>query len=94
MLAALDVTHDYAREIQDKVNEQQAVFDSAERAELLKDLQRMFFERNCCTLPIPTRSIDYYAINSRVQNMPPPPDAGQTAAFGLYRTQNIWLEDA
>ena len=94
VLGALEITDPYARELQDLVIEQQSVTDPEERAELLKALQRRIFTRFCCTLPLPTASVDYFPVGKRVKNMPPPPDGAQTAAFGLFRAHNVWLENA
>ena len=90
--AALEVTHPYARELQDRADEQAAEFDDDKRAELLKDLQRRIFTRYCCTFPLPVRTKNYLAVGSRLKNVPPPPDGDQTAAFGFYRAHNVWLE--
>ena len=90
--AALEITDPYASELQDRANEQAAEFDEEKRAELLKDLQRRIFTRYCCTFPLPVRTKNYLAVGSRLKNVAPPPDGDQTAAFGFYRQQNIWLE--
>ncbi len=90
--AALEVTHPYARELQDYADRQAATFDDEERAEILKELQRRIFTRYCCTLPLPTGTTKYTAVGSRLQNVPLPPDGGETAAFGMFRAQNVYLE--
>ena len=90
--AALEVTHPYAQELQDYADRQAATFDDEERAVILKELQRRIFTRFCCTLPLPTGTTKYTAVGSRLQNVPVPPDGGETAAFGMFRAQNIWLE--
>ena len=94
VLEALEVTHPYAREIQDAVNEQAAAATNEERADLLRALQRRIFTRFCCTFPLPVASISRIATGARVRNMPAPPDGEQTAAFGFLRAQNIWLDNA
>jgi len=90
--AALEVTHPYARELQDYADRQAATFDDEERAVILKEMQRRIFTRFCCTLPLPTGTTKYTAVGSRLQNVPLPPDGGETAAFGMFRAHNVWLE--
>ena len=90
--AALEVTHPYARELQDYADRQAATFDEEERAEILKEMQRRIFTRYCCTFPLPAGSKAYLAVGSRLQNVPPPPDGNETAAFGHWRAHNVWLE--
>ncbi len=90
--AALEITHPYAQELQDYADRQAATFDDEERAVILKELQRRIFTRFCCTLPLPTGTTKYEAVGSRLQNVPLPPDGGETAAFGMFRAHNIWLE--
>ncbi len=90
--AALEITHPYAREIQDYADAQAATTDDEERAEILKEMQRRIFTRYCCTLPLPTGTTKYVAVGSRLKNVPLPPDGDQTAAFGIFRAQNVYLE--
>ena len=90
--AALEITHPYARELQDYADRQAATTDDDERAEILKELQRRIFTRYCCTLPLPTGTTQYVAVGSRLKNLPPGPDSNQTAAFGMFRAHNMWLE--
>ena len=90
--AALEITHPYARELQDYADRQAATPDDEERADILKEMQRRIFTRFCCTLPLPTGTTSYLAVGSRLQNVPLPPDGGQTAAFGVFRAHNVWLE--
>ncbi len=90
--AALEITHPYARELQDYADRQAATFDDEERAEILKAMQRRIFTRYCCTFPLPTGSTSYVASGSRLKNLPPGPDNSQTAAFGIFRAHNLWLE--
>ena len=90
--AALEVTHPYARELQDYADRQAATFDDDERAAILKELQHRIFSRYCCTFPLPTPTTKYVAVGSRLKGLPPPPDGDQTAAFGMWRAHNIWLE--
>ncbi|MXW26928.1 MAG: ABC transporter substrate-binding protein [Dehalococcoidia bacterium] len=90
--AALEITHPYARELQDYADRQAATFDDEERAEILKDMQRRIFTRYCCTLPLPTGTTKYQALGSRLKGLAPPPDGDQTAAFGIFRAHNTWLE--
>ncbi len=90
--AALEVTHPYARELQDYADRQAATTDDDERAEILKEMQRRIFTRYCCTFPLPTGTTSYVAVGSRLKNLPPGPDSNQTAAFGMFRAHNMWLE--
>ncbi len=90
--AALEVTHPYARELQDYADRQAATTDDDERAEILKELQRRIFTRYCCTLPLPTGTTKYHAVGSRLKGLAPPPDGPETAAFGIFRAHNVWLE--
>ena len=90
--AALEITHPYAREIQDFADAQAATTDDEERAEILKAMQRRIFTRYCCTLPLPTGTTKYVAVGSRLKGMAPPPDGDQTAAFGIFRAHNLYLE--
>ena len=90
--AALEITHPYARELQDYADRQAATTDDDERAEILKELQRRIFTRYCCTFPLPTQTTKYVAVGSRLKGLPPPPDGDQTASFGMWRAHNIWLE--
>ncbi len=90
--AALEVTHPYARELQDYADRQARTFDDEERAVILKDMQRRIFTRYCCTLPLPAPKTSYLAVGSRLKNTSAPPDGGETAAFGMWRAHNIWLE--
>ena len=89
---ALEITHPYARELQDYADRQAATFDDEERAEVLKEMQRRIFTNYCCTFPLPTGTTKYVAVGSRLKNMPLPPDGDQTAAFGVFRAHNTWLE--
>ena len=90
--AALEITHPYAQELQDYADRQAATTDDEERADILKEMQRRIFTRYCCTLPLPTQTTKYHAIGSRLKGLAPPPDGDQTAAFGMWRAHNIWLE--
>ena len=90
--AALEITHPYARELQDYADRQAATTDDDERAEILKELQRRIFTRYCCTLPLPTGTTKYHAVGSRLKGLAPPPDGPETAAFGIFRAHNVWLE--
>ncbi len=90
--AALEITHPYARELQDYADRQAATTDDEERAEILKQLQRRIFTRYCCSFPLPTGSTTYHAVGSRLKNVPAIPDGNQTAAFGMWRAHNVWLE--
>ncbi len=90
--AALEITHPYARELQDYADLQARTFDEEERAEILKEMQRRIFTRYCCTFPLPAPKTSYLAVGSRLQNVAAPPDGGETAAFGMWRAHNIWLE--
>ena len=90
--AALEITHPYARELQDYADRQAATTDDDERAEILKELQRRIFTRYCCTFPLPTQTTKYVAVGSRLKGLPVPPDGDQTASFGMWRAHNIWLE--
>ena len=90
--AALEITHPYARELQDYADRQAATTDDEERAEILKELQRRIFTRYCCTFPLPTPTTKYVAVGSRLKGLPQPPDTDQTASFGMWRAHNIWLE--
>ena len=90
--AALEITHPYARELQDYADRQAAATDDEERAEILKELQRRIFTRYCCTFPLPTQTTKYVAVGSRLKGLPLPPDGDQTASFGMWRAHNIWLE--
>ncbi len=90
--AALEITHPYARELQDYADRQAATTDDEERADILKELQRRIFTRYCCTFPLPTPTTKYVAVGSRLKGLPQPPDTDQTASFGMWRAHNIWLE--
>ena len=90
--AALEITDPYARELQDYADRQAATTDDEERADILKEMQRRIFTRYCCTFPLPTGTTKYVAVGSRLKNLPLPPDTDQTAAFGMFRAHNIWLE--
>ena len=90
--AALEITDPYARELQDYADRQAATTDDEERADILKELQRRIFTRYCCTFPLPTQTTKYMAVGSRLKGLAPPPDGDQTAAFGMWRAHNIWLE--
>ncbi len=90
--AALEITHPYARELQDYADRQAATTDDDERAEILKEMQRRIFTRYCCTLPLPTGTTKYHAVGSRLKGLAPPPDGPETAAFGIFRAHNVWLE--
>ena len=90
--AALEITHPHARELQDYADRQAATTDDDERAEILKELQRRIFTRYCCTLPLPTGTTKYHAVGSRLKGLAPPPDGPETAAFGIFRAHNVWLE--
>ncbi len=90
--AALEITHPYARELQDYADRQAATFDDEERAQILKEMQHRIFSRYCCTLPLPTGTTKYHAVGSRLKGLAPPPDGDQTAAFGIFRAHNTWLE--
>ena len=90
--AALEITHPYARELQDYADLQARTFDDEERAKILKEMQRRIFTRYCCTFPLPAPKTSYLAVGSRLQNLAVPPDGGETAAFGMWRSHNIWLE--
>ena len=90
--AALEITHPYARELQDYADRQAATTDDDERAEILKEMQRRIFTRYCCSFPLPTGTTSYVAVGSRLKNLPPGPDSNQTAAFGMFRAHNMWLE--
>ena len=92
MRAALEITHPYARELQDYADRQAATTDDEERADILKELQRRIFTRYCCTFPLPTPTTKYVAVGSRLKGLPQPPDTDQTASFGMWRAHNIWLE--
>ena len=90
--AALEITHPYARELQDYADRQAAASDDEERAQILKELQHRIFSRYCCTFPLPTPLTKYVAVGSRLKGLANPPDGDQTAAFGMWRAHDIWLE--
>ena len=60
--------------------------------EKLRFIQRDILDFQCCTIPLPIRSIEYVAVSNRVKGLPPVPDTNLGAAGGILRAQNYWLE--
>ncbi len=91
VLAGLELTHDRAKHMQETINDASSTMDVELQNEKLRAIQRDILDFQCCTIPLPIQSIEYYAVNPRVMDLPPVPDAGLGAAGGLLRTQKVWL---
>ena len=92
VLAGLEITHDRAKYIQDLVDDASGTLDVDAQNEKLRFIQRDILDFQCCTIPLPIRSIEYVAVSNRVKGLPPVPDTNLGAAGGILRAQNYWLE--
>ena len=92
VLAGLELTHDRAKYIQDLVDDASGTLDVEAQNDKLRYIQRDILDFQCCTIPLPIRSIEYVAVNKRVKGLPPVPDTNLGAAGGILRSQTYWLE--
>ena len=88
----LGVTNEWGTKMHDYYMAQGASFDPVEREGIIKAWQRDVYENFCCVLPLPVQSRKYFALGSRVQNVPPLPDTPDNAATGFLRAHNMYLD--